>query len=44
MYPHSFKEKLGNGLHCDTLLAGCQNGYLRKSINNHKNAVIALLG
>jgi hypothetical protein len=44
MYPHSFKEDLGSGLHCDALLAGGQNHHLGKLINNHKNIVISLLG
>jgi hypothetical protein len=44
MYPKSFKEELGSGLYCDSLLAGDHNHHLRKSINNHKNTVIYMLG
>jgi hypothetical protein len=42
--PHSFEEELGSTCHCDILLAGCEDGHLRKPINNHKYAVISLLG
>jgi hypothetical protein len=44
VYPHPFEEDLGSGLHCDILLAGCEDGHLRKPINHHKNTVISLLG
>jgi hypothetical protein len=44
MYPHSFEEELGSGLHCDVLLAGDHNHHLGKSINNHENIIIFLLG
>lgn len=44
MNPYMLKEELGCGLSYDILLAGYQNGHLRKSINNHKNAVAAMLG
>jgi hypothetical protein len=44
MYPDSFKEKLGSGLYCDSLLAGNHNRHIRKEINNHKNIVISPLG
>jgi hypothetical protein len=42
--PHSFKEELGSICCCDILLTGCEDGHLRKSINDHKNIVISLLG
>jgi hypothetical protein len=44
MYLDSFKEDLGSGLYCDSLLAGNKNCHLRKEINNHKNTAISLLG
>ena len=44
MNPYMLKEELGYGLSCDILLASCQNGHFREPINNHKNAVIAMLG
>jgi hypothetical protein len=44
MYLDSFKEELGSGLYCDSLLLGNQNHHLRKAINNHKNTVISPLG
>ena len=44
VYLDSFKEELSSGLYCDALLAGNQNRHLRKSINNHKNTVVSLLG
>jgi hypothetical protein len=42
--PHSFKEELGSICHCDILLTGCEDGHLRKPINDHKHTVISLLG
>jgi hypothetical protein len=44
MDPHSFEEELGSIFHCDSLLAGCEDGHLRKPINYHKYTIIALLG
>jgi hypothetical protein len=44
MYPYLFKEELGSGFCCDTLLASNQNRHLRKAIDNHKNIVISPLG
>jgi hypothetical protein len=44
MDPHSFEEDLGSICFCDILLAGCEDGHLSKLINDHKYAVIALLG
>jgi hypothetical protein len=44
MDPHSFEEELHSTFHCDILLAGCEDGHLRKPINDHKYAVISLLG
>jgi hypothetical protein len=44
MDPHSFEEELGSIYRCDILLAGYEDGHLRKEINDHKCAVIALLG
>ena len=37
------KEELGYGLNRDILLASCHNDHFREPINNHKNAVIAML-
>jgi hypothetical protein len=42
--PHSFEEKLGSIYCCDILLAGCEDGHIRKSINDHKHTVISFLG
>jgi hypothetical protein len=42
--PHSFEDELGSICHYDILLAGCEDGHLRKSINDHKYIVISLLG
>jgi hypothetical protein len=42
--PHLFKEEIGSIYHCDILLEGCEDGHLRKSINDHKYTVISLLG
>jgi hypothetical protein len=42
--PHSFEEELGSICRCDILLAGSEDGHLRKPINDHKYAVISLLG
>jgi hypothetical protein len=44
MYPHLLKEELGSELCCDALLTGDKNHHLGKSINNHENTVISLLG
>jgi hypothetical protein len=42
--PISFEEDLGSLCHCDILLIGCEDGHLRKLINDHKHTVIPLLG
>jgi hypothetical protein len=42
--PRSFKEYLGSICHCDILLTGCEDGHLRKPINDHKHTVISMLG
>jgi hypothetical protein len=42
--PHSFEEELGSICHCDVLLVGCEDGHLRKSINDHKYTIIVVLG
>jgi hypothetical protein len=42
--PHSFKEELGSIYRCDIIFTGCEDGHLRKPINNHKHVVISLLG
>jgi hypothetical protein len=42
--PHSFEEYIGNTFCCDILLAGCEDGHLQKSINDHKYRVISFLG
>ena len=44
MDPHSFKEDLGNIYHFDSLLAGYDNGHIRKLINHHKYTIIVMLG
>jgi hypothetical protein len=44
MYPHSFKQELGNGLYCDALIASGHNHHLGKAIDNHKKIVISPLG
>jgi hypothetical protein len=44
MDPHLFEEELGSICYCDILLAQCDDGYLRKPINDHKYEVISLLG
>jgi hypothetical protein len=42
--PHSFEEELGSICRCDILLTGCEDGHLRKPINDHKHTVISFLG
>jgi hypothetical protein len=42
--PKSFEEELGSIYHCDFPLVGCEDGHLRKPINDHKYIVISLLG
>jgi hypothetical protein len=37
--PNSFEEELSNLDHCDILLTGCEDGHLRKSINDQKHAI-----
>jgi hypothetical protein len=44
MDPNSFKEDLGSICHCDILLTSCEDGHLRKLINDPKYAIISLLG
>jgi hypothetical protein len=44
MDPHTFEEELGITSCCDALLAGCEDGHLRKPINYHKYTIISLLG
>jgi hypothetical protein len=44
MDPHLFEEELGSICRCDALLAGCDNGHLRKPINQHKYKIISMLG
>jgi hypothetical protein len=39
--PNSFEEELGSIYHCDILLTGCEDGHLRKPINDHKHTVIS---
>jgi hypothetical protein len=43
VFSHPFEEDLGSGLCCDILLAGYEDGHLRKLINGHKKTVISLL-
>jgi hypothetical protein len=42
--PNSFEEELGSIFRCDILLKGCEDGHLRKPINDHKHAAISMLG
>jgi hypothetical protein len=42
--PNSFEEEIGSICRCDILLTGCEDGHLRKSINDHKYIVISVLG
>jgi hypothetical protein len=42
--PNSFEEELGSICRCEILLTGCEDGHLQKSINDHKHAVISMLG
>ena len=44
MDPHSFEEELGSIFRCDVLLASCEDGHLKKPINDHKYTIVALLG
>jgi hypothetical protein len=44
MDPHLFEEELGNICRYDALIAGYEDGHLRKPINYHKYIIIALLG
>ena len=44
MNPYMLKEEIGCGLIYDIILVGYQNGHLRELINNHKNAVVSILG
>jgi hypothetical protein len=43
MDPHSFEEDIGSICHYDVLLVDYEDGHLRKLINDHKYAIIALL-
>ena len=43
MNPYTLKEDLGHGLSHDILLESYQNGHFREPINNHNNAVVAML-
>jgi hypothetical protein len=38
------KKILLSIFYCDILLTGCEDGHLRKLINDHKHIVISLLG
>jgi hypothetical protein len=44
MDPHSFEEELVSIYRCDAILAGYENGHLRKPINHHKYEIIVFLG
>jgi hypothetical protein len=44
MDPYSFKEDLGSIFLFDILLAGCEDGHLRKPINDQKYTIIVILG
>jgi hypothetical protein len=41
---NSFEEELGSIDHYEILLTGCEDGHPKKSINDHKHAVISVLG
>jgi hypothetical protein len=44
VHPNSFEEYIGS-INCyESLLTGCEDGHLRKLINDHKHAVISVLG
>jgi hypothetical protein len=36
--PHSFEEELSSICRCAILLTGCEDGHLRKLINDHKHS------
>jgi hypothetical protein len=42
--PKLFKGELGSICCCDILLTGCEDGHLRKPINDHKHTVIFVFG
>jgi hypothetical protein len=42
--PHSFEKYLGSICQYDIILAGCEDGHPWKLINDHKYAIISLLG
>jgi hypothetical protein len=42
--PNSFKGEFGSIYCCDILLTSCEDGHLRKLINDHKHIVIFMLG
>jgi hypothetical protein len=44
MDPHSFEEDLGSICLCDILLASCEDGHIRKQINDHKYTIISFVG
>jgi hypothetical protein len=41
--PNLFEEELGSICRCDILLTGCEDGHLRKLINDHKHTIIFML-
>jgi hypothetical protein len=44
MDPHVFEEELDSIYRCDSLLAGCDNGHLQKSINHDKYTIVVMIG
>jgi hypothetical protein len=44
MNPNTFEGDLNSGLGGDTLLVGCQDGHLRKPINDHNYTMITTFG
>jgi hypothetical protein len=42
--PNSFEEELGSLCRSDILLTSCEDGHLRKTINDHKHTIIFMLG
>jgi hypothetical protein len=42
--PNLFEEDLGSSFRCDIILAGCEDGHIRKPINDQKHEVMVILG
>jgi hypothetical protein len=41
---HSFEEDISSIRHSEIILTSCEDGHIRKPIDNHKHTVISLLG